>query len=419
MQLHWSIPAAGTGLCLSLLTTGAARAASFTFTKIADTSSTFSSFFTSPSINDAGTVAFSAALDTGGTGVFTGSGGPITNIALSNGVSNGVGGTTSVLSSILTNPSINNAGRVAFGASTSDPSNSLGVYTGTGIPGEGLTTIANFSFGLITLAGSGISPVINDAGTVALTAFIPPPFPVFTGPSIFTGNGGPLTTLISPDGNLNEFALNNAGTIAFSKGNGYLSNGGLFTVGSSGGPVTTVVKGGSYGGPISINGAGTIALGAGFNAGHTAIFTVSSNGGPLTTVVSGGFSFAPGILTQVYTPSINDDGTVAFLASLRGKSDQGLFIGPDPETDQVIASGDSLFGSTVASSNSFQNIGFSTRGLNNRGQLAFYAQLTDGTSGIFRADPITVPESSFSVLNAFWLSALGGAMLKRYRKEVG
>ncbi len=420
MQLHWSIPAAGMGLCLSLLTSGAARAVSFTFTKIADTSSTFSSFLHNPSINDAGTVAFSAALNTGDTGVFTGSGGAITDIA----VGEGVGRAAPSFHLIPAAPAINNAGTVAFETYTSGSSGGLGVvYTGTGSPGKPLTTIASFSSALGSYLITSINPVINDAGTVAFAALMPPPSsPFFNEPSILAGNGGPLTTVVPKTVEPDYLALNNAGTLAFAGStNGYIGSGGLFTVSSSGGPVTTIADSGSYSGPISINQAGTIAIRAVSPAGHTDIFTFSSSGRPLTTVVSGGFSFAPGILTILDTPSINDNGTVAFSALLRGGSGEGIFIGPDPEADRVIATGDSLFGSTVSNFRLFdeQDIGFSTRGLNNRGQIAFYAQLADGTSGIFRADPIAVPES-YSMLNAFWLSALGaGAMLKRCRKEVG
>ena len=415
MKLHWGVRAAGTGLCFSLLASGTATAATFTFTKIADTSNTFSNFLPNPSINDAGTVAFTANLDSGGRGIFTGTGGAITPIALSNAANGG----NPVISGLYSDPSINNVGTVAFGAITTS-SNRETIFTASGRPGEPHTTITDIAYG---------APVINDLGTVAFVAFVPPPVsPLFDLPSILVSNGGTITTVVSSSQTkaaVSSLALSNTGTLAFSEGlSTYLSgpDAGVFTVDSTGGPITTVVRGAVYGnGPVSINRSGTIAGRVSSNAGHSEIFTVSRSGGPLTTVVSGGFSFAPGILTQVDTPSINDNGTVAFSAVLRGESGQGIFIGPDPEADKVIATGDSLFGSTVESFRSFngQDIGFSTRGLNNRGQIAFYAQLADGTSGIFRADPVTVPESSFSVFDAFWLSAFGAsAMLKRHREGV-
>ena len=73
MKLHLSLPAALMGLCLSLVATGEAQAASFTFTKIADTNGLFSSFFEAPAINNQGTVAFRTSE-----GIFAGNGETIT-----------------------------------------------------------------------------------------------------------------------------------------------------------------------------------------------------------------------------------------------------------------------------------------------------------------------------------------------------
>jgi hypothetical protein len=61
----------------------------------------------------------------------------------------------------------------------------------------------------------------------------------------------------------------------------------------------------------------------------------------------------------------------------------GIFTGPDPVGNKVISVGDSLFGSIV------RNLGFFRDGLNNQGQIAFFASFADGTQGIYRADPIT------------------------------
>lgn len=69
------------GLCLGFLAAGEAQAASFTFTKIADTSGSFDSFggegvggyepfSAAPAINNQGTIAFSTFLDAGGKGIF-------------------------------------------------------------------------------------------------------------------------------------------------------------------------------------------------------------------------------------------------------------------------------------------------------------------------------------------------------------
>lgn len=83
-------------------------------------------------------------------------------------------------------------------------------------------------------------------------------------------------------------------------------------------------------------------------------------------------------------PSINDKGVVAFWASLDAGG-HGIFTGPDPGTNKVIAAGDALDGSTV------RDLTFGTfgrEGLNNAGQVAFRARLADGRQGIYRADPV-------------------------------
>jgi hypothetical protein len=70
---------------------------------ITDSNGAFNSF-SHPSINNSGTVAFSAVLDTGSSGVFTGNGTTTTTIADSSGAFN----------SFFRTPSINDFGTVAF-----------------------------------------------------------------------------------------------------------------------------------------------------------------------------------------------------------------------------------------------------------------------------------------------------------------
>jgi hypothetical protein len=72
---------------------------------------------------------------------------------------------------------------------------------------------------------------------------------------------------------------------------------------------------------------------------------------------------------------------VAFAATLSAGGG-GVFTGGDPAADKVIATGDELDGATVTEVHLFR------QGLNDNGQVAFFARLDDGTSGIFRADPV-------------------------------
>ena len=73
-----------TGL-LALTVGNASAQAATVFTLIADTGGPTFSHVYPPSINTAGTVAFLAFLDAGGTGIFAGAGGPTTAIALNSG----------------------------------------------------------------------------------------------------------------------------------------------------------------------------------------------------------------------------------------------------------------------------------------------------------------------------------------------
>lgn len=360
------------------------EATTYAFTLIADTSGVFESFQPGdpieatfgPSMNDVGVVAFWASLRAGGHGIFVGSGGgDLTTIADT--VSGPFGG-------ISCCPAINAVGTVAF---LGQLDNSIaGVFAGSGGP---VTTIADSSGSL----NGFLQPSINNGGTVAFRAFIGPGD--LGGVWIFKGDGGPLTPIASNrSGLFYELgalpAINSAGAVAFEAGlllNGRPSGGpGLFV--GSGGSLTTIATTDLFtaGSPFrgfnvfpAINDAGTVAFEASVEGdGVTGIFT--GNGGPVTLVAD-----STGPLGFLARAAINEAGAVAFLATLDGGG-SGIFTGPDPVSDRVIGTGDTLFGATVT------NLGFFRDGLNNAGQIAFFARLSDGTVGIYRADPFLAVE---------------------------
>ncbi len=230
----------------------------------------------------------------------------------------------------LGSPAINNEGTIAI-SSNRGPGVDTGLYTVS--DGE-VSLIADSSGSFDSFGSTGI----NDASTVAFAAELDA-----GGSGIFTISDGATTTIADESGPfdflLGGTAINNAGTVAF----------GAF-------PNFDDFLGGNGGGGIFTNSGGATTL-------------IADNTGPFAT-------FGP--------PAINDSGTVAFQATLDAEG-VGIFTGPDPVTDKVIATGDTLFGSTVTSL-SFAR--FDNKGLNNSGQLAFFAELEDGTSGIFRADPV-------------------------------
>ncbi len=100
-------------------------------------------------------MAFNAALDAGGTGIFTGAGGATAPIALASGP------TFNDFSAV--SPSINAAGRVAFWATTDFLDS--GVFTSTG----GTATSIALESGPLSQIGN---PSINASGTVVFVADI-------------------------------------------------------------------------------------------------------------------------------------------------------------------------------------------------------------------------------------------------------
>jgi ATP-binding cassette subfamily B protein len=378
--------AAVLGLLLGLPASSQADPLNYIFTQIADDSSgsPFSAFGFNSAINNDGTVAFNADLRTGGRGIFTGRGGPLTLIATD---------TSGSISSLISAPTINDAGTVAFTASLR--AGGRGVFTGNG---GSLTTIATAS-GVLDIQSL---PVINNGGMVVFNVNL-----TGGGQAIVTGRGGPLTTLYdtgpgSPFSALVTFpALNNRGMVAF-RPNLTAGGAGLFT--GDGGPPTTIADtSGPFSGlsAPSINDAGTVAFRAILRAGGQAIF--AGSGGPLTRIAdtSGPFSsFGSG-----GNAAINNEGMVVFSANLRAGGN-GLFTGPDATADRILGTGDPLFGSTVTATGDFFG-----PSLNDRGQFVFRVTLTDGRQVLVRADP--VPEPSTWVL--FGLGALGLIGYGRWR----
>lgn len=394
MKVNLTLRTAIGALCLSLAAT--AQAEAYTFTKIADTSEVFSSFFGGPAINNSGTVAFGGSFESTGRGIFASNGINTNVIALDIGLFSYLGDlsindagtvafeatvdgapviakgngrrTTSIVDTgfvsedrlfreKLASPSINNSGTVIY---TANNNREGGIRTSDGSLNSGAGTFTFFD-----------GPVINDAGQTAyrITGIIP--FDVLAIPE------GSFTTYNSPfSGPLSNPVLNNAGTVAFFGYNSTQNVQGIFTT-NNGTDFTTVVD---KSGPFSS-----------FNSFHNTSF------------------------------AINDRGTVAFLADL-DEGGRGIFTGSNPLTDKAIGIGDMLFGSAV------QELGFFREGLNNSGQLAFFASLADGTSGIFRADPdsgmesgpksatTSVPEPA-SEIGLLMFGAFGVAAIAKHQRK--
>jgi hypothetical protein len=255
-------------------------------------------------------------------------------------------------------PAINDVGTLAIVASLNNPPFQA-ILTGNGGP---LTTIVTPPTGL-----TNQQALINSSGTVAFSIF---------GSSILTGNGGPLTLIYSrpiQGGTIALGGFNDAGTVGFADQD---PTGHPAVLTGTGGPVTTLYN--TTSGPFSvllepdINNAGTVAFRADLLSGGAGIFR--GDGGPLTTIAdtNGPFSnFSFG------TPAINIEGTVAFTGFLKTGGEAIAVGSGGPLT--IIAD----------TSGPFRIIGIGSEAINDSGTVAFGADLAAGGIGIFTGpDPI-------------------------------
>ena len=307
-----------------------------TLTTITEDQKRFVSIGFNPSINDSGQVSFAARLDGGKKpdteAILRGSGKKLTTIATTADQFNFFGFDTS----------INNSGEVAFTAELDEEFGfDEGLFSGSGTK-SGVTT--HYLTSTSEFDGSDSRPSINNSGEIAFVESVD------FARGIFVGREGEFTEVVAPDPSdpsigLGVPVLNNAGTVAFQRS---------FTDETTQEFVEEIVK-------IDADGTST---------------TVADTRGEFAF-----FGFRP--------PSLNNEGDVAFLATLDDFSTTGIFVGPDPINDRVIATGDTLDGSTV------QNITFCEEGLSDSGELAFVAQLADNPdtpeddsrTAVFRATP--------------------------------
>ncbi|MBD2465486.1 PEP-CTERM sorting domain-containing protein [Oscillatoria sp. FACHB-1407] len=388
-----SITLASLGLVLSL----GSSAQAFTFVEIANTNT---SGFTSIdsivySINDSGSVAFSANVG-GQSGIFLGNGGAIdTLVDPSEGFVN------------FSFIDINSIDTAVFITGGNDA-----IFRTEGGVISSVIDIPS-SLGLLGFDAGGFPPFselfINESGTIAFKV---------NGAGgeggIFTANGGVFTPIAElPDFDTFRFSLNNNGEVGFFAISPLAPDGDALFIGDGTGMPTLLADPLGFGtveGP-SLNDAGTVVFDALFvdEMGNALQGIFKQSGGDPQLLVDTSTDFS-----SFDRQAINNSETIVFDASL----DAGftaIFAGPDPVADRVIGVGDILFGSTIVS------LSFTHQtGLNNQGQFAFTATFDDGSVGIFRADPDDsdpqpVPEP-MSLLGLFLLGATG--VVSRLRDSI-
>ncbi|MAE60152.1 MAG: hypothetical protein CMJ49_02220 [Planctomycetaceae bacterium] len=331
-----------------------------------------SSAFYTPIFNDLGQIAFRANLTgtSGGSlddhGVYVYTSGVLTRIARDGDPAHDGDGVFG-LSGIQSNPAINNLGQVTFAADYSGNSGGTGedgiVLRGTNssdlieIAREGDSTPG----GNGTLGGSFTGTGINDFGRVTFRSSL------IQGSSggtldddgVFTSTGGTLTEILregepTPDGNgvfssitASVFPINNSNRVGIRNSlrdtiGGSSDNSGYFS--SSGGSITQIAREGQS----APDGNGVF--------GH-----ISSN------------------------MALNNLNHVAFVEDLTGTSggaadNLGVFISDGVEIVRVVREGQALAGSTVSSVGFAAGVDEERSGLNDFGQVAFYASLVNGNS---------------------------------------
>ena len=353
-QLHITRHTAIAALCVAVPSALAGGPIAYTFVNVADSSGPLSTFMTNAVINDVGTVAFLAGTDAGSIGLFRtdGSGGLIT-IAVA-----GPGQPYAQLGG----PGLNNLNAVAF--------------RGDDVAGSRIFVHANGAITPITpgwpYTNVGELPSINDGGTVVFTSNY---FATYSG--IYTGNGGEVSMKYeNSQGAFTSFgdpAINNDGTIGFLAAK---VGGGLGVYIGTGLGYTTIAdtddEPSAFGSVVDINTDGTVVFEATRDSGGTALYTGNPRGFTPVVTTNDGFSLSIGNIGR----SINDSGDIAFVSSITGTGQFGIFTGPDLVQDKVIKTGETLFGSTVV------NIECVRGALNNNGDVAFEYALSNGKSGI-------------------------------------
>lgn len=385
--------------------------------------------FSPPAMNGAGEVAFGAVL-TGGeplnSGIFVDSGGGASGVAL-------VGGSAPApvngSYSFFGYPTLNDSGEVSFMAVVSGGSKPLAIFLASGDTdavlvrpgdtapdtGDGVYAGNAADFNLHALDDSGAVAFRSEvtAGSVAR--------------GIFADSGGSETAFALegdsapgiPGGTYSAFGTpsqNGTGSVAFTADvtGGAVANG-IFR--DSGGTDTAVALvgdsapdtgGGTYlefGYPV-VNDLGHVVFLSNVAGGAASGGIFLDTGGPEQAVaVEGGVAPETGGGTYASVTSwgaLDDSGRVAFSAIISGGSvGAGVFLF-DPASEQTSAV--ALAGQTApgAAGATFSEFGFVS--LNDAGQVAMQATLSDGNEGIFLA-------SSFAAVPALPTSGWMGLLL--------
>lgn len=377
---------------LGLLAVSAAMAGPFSFVKVTDTNDNggFLDDFAAPAYNDTGQVAFYGSYGLQpGSALWTATApayGPIGPLSL-------IADTTGSYSGFGTNHlTINSTGQVAFYADLDAGGNGVYLYDGVSSVGTVLDTSGSVG-GHGGIWHLGNEPGLNDSGHVAYNVrFLNGEI----GTYLDNGTVNELIyTAIAPDiSNLgHQVALNNNGLVALKAVDGGTHT--LVAATTSGYDRWANPQGGPYqfvqlDNQPAINDNNQVLF-----KGYESLIT---NPGLYIATDSG----VTLVTQRPYIDShyaLNNQGTVLYLDNT-GNNDNTLYMWKNGVETEVLKSGDLLEGHLVT------NIRIGSYSLNNLDQLAFYAELDDGTHGVYVAGLSPVPEPAsllFLLLGGTWV----------------
>jgi len=375
--------------------------------------------FEGVSVSDDGKIAWGAYVGPLPAGVnnalFLADGSGVSIVALAGTAAPGTGGNFQSFH----DPSLNNAGEIAFRAPVSGGSKDQGLFLSSG----GVTTALSLEGDPAPGTGSASftdfgPPDLNEAGDIAFNAGTDafPPAPAAPPTGIFEATQGAILH-VAAQGDIApgtggtylilglHCAINDSGSIAYLGDiyGGNVSQGIFFRAGGTISPLVlegdpAPGTGGVFAGlwDPSSNNAGQAAFNAGVSGGSASggIFVASSSEGHPVALVG---QTAPGTGGQAYVlfsryTVIDDAGDVAFQASYSTSYSLGGIFFYDARTGQIFPV--ALVGGEAPGmgGRTFSAFGY-VMDINASGQVAFVAGLSDGSSGVFLATPDAPPDS--------------------------
>lgn len=325
----------------------------YTLLPIATTGEVFTDF--SPyvaTISDDGVVAFQAALRRRGSGVYTAR---PQRTSIEPSIEPGP-----QISEVLSHPAVNAAGACAFyGATRESPKCVVAVQGGR------VRTLAP--------AAGPLGPTINAAGSIAFRAPIPS-----GGEGIYRADSRSITPIAETGPLYSAFhglpVIDDAGRVLFRAD---LTSAGQAVVLGDGESQRTIAATGDVFSALApfpaISDAGLVVFAASLRAGGSGVFAASD--GSIDTIVDSRAPF------ESFRGALADGrASVVFFATPRDGR-LGVFRGPDPRSDRILAIGDTLAGSVIT------EFALNPVSINHSGQLAIRVRLADSRQLIIRADP--------------------------------